>query len=222
MARISNAVWRFSDVEICKLSTRRAASVTFYGMLAFETCEAARLSRDPIFDGVFFVGVKTSRIYCRTICPVRQPLSKNVVYFPTAAAAEAQGYRPCLRCRPEAAPQSAAWKGTQATVSRALHLIEQGALDDGSVKHLADRLGIGERHLSRLFTRHVGASPIQTARTVRLQRAKRLLDTCELKMSEVAFQAGFGSVRQFNASFLEKYRCSPSQYHRTHGPAPGA
>ncbi|SFJ94149.1 bifunctional transcriptional activator/DNA repair enzyme AdaA [Celeribacter neptunius] len=186
-------------------------------MLAFETCEAARLSRDPSFDGVFFVGVTTSRIYCRTICPVRQPLSKNVTYFQTASAAEAQGYRPCLRCRPEAAPDSAAWKGTQATVSRALQLIAQGALDEAGVKHLADRLGIGERHLSRLFARHVGASPMQTARTMRLQRAKRLLDACDLKISEIAFQSGFGSVRQFNASFSEKYRCSPSQYRRKRG-----
>ncbi|MEJ8476661.1 bifunctional transcriptional activator/DNA repair enzyme AdaA [Roseibium algae] len=181
-------------------------------MLSFQTCEAARLARDPQFDGVFFVGVKTSKIYCRTVCPVRQPLSKNVVYFPTPSAAEANGYRPCLRCRPETAPRSAAWNGTFTTVSRAMKLIEKGALNEGSIRELAERLGIGERHLSRLFRQHVGATPLQAARTIRLQRAKRLLDESELKITEVAFQAGFGSVRQFNATFSEKYRCSPSQY----------
>ncbi len=191
-------------------------------MLNFQTCETARLGRDPDFDGVFFVGVKTSRIYCRTICPVRQPLTKNVLYFPTAPAAEAEGYRPCLRCRPEAAPHSAAWSGTQATVSRALKLIDQGALDEGNVKHLADRLGIGERHLSRLFQTHVGASPIQTARTVRLQRAKRLLDESDLKIATIAFQAGFGSIRQFNATFVQTYRVSPSQYRKKCKPSDGA
>lgn len=181
-------------------------------MLSFQVCETARLARDPAFDGVFFVGVKTSKIYCRTICPVRQPLTKNVVYFPTAPAAEAKGYRPCLRCRPETAPRSAAWNGTLSTALRALKLIEEGVLNEGSIQDLAERLGIGERHLSRLFKKHVGATPLQAARTVRLQRAKRFLDESDLKIAEVAFEAGFGSVRQFNATFLEKYRCTPSQY----------
>lgn len=183
-------------------------------MLNFKTCEAARLARDPFYDGVFFVGVTTSKIYCRTICPVRQPLAKNVDYFPSASAAEAQGYRPCLRCRPEAAPKSAAWNGTEASVSRALKLIDEGALDVGNVTALANRLGMSERHLSRLFTQYVGASPLQTARTVRLQRSKRLLDTSNLKIAEVAFEAGFGSVRQFNESFRDKYKCAPSHYRR--------
>ena len=181
-------------------------------MLTYEICEAARLARDPRYDGVFFVGVKSSRIYCRTVCPVRQPRPDNVAYFPTASSAEASGYRPCLRCRPETAPHSPAWNGTRTTVDRAVKLIEQGALDEGSVTDLAERLGIGERHLSRLFKTHVGASPVQTARTVRLQRAKRLLDDSDLKISDVAFQAGFGSIRQFNAAFAETYRFSPSRY----------
>ena len=188
-------------------------------MLSFQECDAARLARDPRFDGVFFIGVKTSRIYCRTVCPVRQPLPKNVTYFPTASAAEAQGYRPCLRCRPETAPRSAAWNGTLTTVTRALRLIEDGALDEGSVEQLSARLGIGERHLSRLFKKHVGASPVQTARTVRLQRAKRLLDTSDLKIAEIALQSGFGSIRQFNATFIETYRCSPSAYRKKARPA---
>jgi len=183
-------------------------------MLDIEECDAARLARDPKFDGVFFVGVTTSRIYCRTICPVRQPLAKNVTYFPTASAAEAEGYRPCLRCRPETAPKSAAWNGTLTTVSRAVKLIEDGALDNGSVEGLSDRLGIGERHLSRLFKKHIGASPIQTARTVRLQRAKRLLDDSDLKIADIALQSGFGSIRQFNACFADTYRCSPSGYRK--------
>ncbi|KZL05486.1 Bifunctional transcriptional activator/DNA repair enzyme AdaA [Pseudovibrio axinellae] len=181
-------------------------------MIDFQRCEKARLSRDPCFDGIFFVGVKTSRIYCRTVCPVRQPLTKNVVYFPSAPAAEAANYRPCLRCRPEAAPNSPAWNGTLTSVQRALKLIDSGALDNGSVSQLAEKLGIGERHLSRLFKQHIGASPLQSARTVRLQRAKRLLDSSNAKISEIAYQAGFGSVRQFNALFLETYRHSPTQY----------
>ncbi|WP_395175114.1 bifunctional transcriptional activator/DNA repair enzyme AdaA [Roseibium alexandrii] len=190
-------------------------------MLEFQTCEAARLSRDPRFDGVFFVGVKTSRIYCRTICPVRQPLSKNIIYFTTAAAAEAGGYRPCLRCRPETAPKSAAWNGTFSTVSRAIKLIEEGALDTASLPELAERLGIGERHLSRLFKKHVGATPLQTAKTIRLQRAKRLLDESDLKVAEIAFQSGFGSVRQFNAAFSQAYPYAPSDYRNKRRKASG-
>ncbi|MBP0616756.1 bifunctional transcriptional activator/DNA repair enzyme AdaA [Jiella mangrovi] len=186
-------------------------------MLDFQTCEAARLSRDPRFDGVFFVGVKTSKIYCRTVCPVRQPLAKNVVYLPTASAAEAKGFRPCRRCRPETAPRSAAWNGTMSTVARALKLIEEGALNEAGVAAFAERLGIGERHLSRLFARHVGATPLQAARNSRLKQAKRLLDESDLKIAEIAFQAGFGSVRQFNATFAAKYRCSPSRYRKERG-----
>lgn len=186
-------------------------------MLDFDICDKARLDRDPQYDGSFFVAVITSKIYCRTICPVRQPLRKNVTYYPTASAAEADGYRPCLRCRPEAAPDSHAWNGTLTTVKRALRLIDEGALDSGSIQALAERLGIGSRHLSRLFNKHIGASPIQVARTKRLQKAKRLLDNSELKMSNIAFKAGYGSIRQFNDSFLEKYRQSPSQYRKKYG-----
>ena len=145
-------------------------------MLDFETCNAARLRRDPAFDGRFFVAVRTTRIYCRPVCPVKQPLTRNVSFYPSAAAAERAGYRPCLRCRPETAPFCPAWKGSRTTVERALGLIEGGALDRAGVEDLAARLGVGPRHLSRLFGKHVGASPLQIARTLRLQRAKRLLD----------------------------------------------
>lgn len=183
-------------------------------MLDFDTCNAARLRRDPAFDGMFFTAVRTTGIYCRPVCPVKQPLTRNVSYYPSAAAAERAGYRPCLRCRPETAPFCAAWKGTQVTVERALRLIREGALDGGSVEDLAARLGVGARHLTRLFERHVGASPLQTAKTLRLQRAKRLLNETELSMAEVARRAGFGSVRHFNAAFAGLYGRPPSALRR--------
>lgn len=189
-------------------------------MLDFETCNAARLRRDPAFDGRFFTAVKTTRIYCRPVCPVRRPLTKNVVYYPSAAAAEQAGYRPCLRCRPETAPFSAAWNGTRTTVGRALGLIEDGALDEMTVDQLAGRLGIGARHLSRLFRRHVGASPLQTAKTLRLQRAKRLLDDTDLAIAEVASRAGFKSLRRFNAAFLELYKQPPSAFRKRRSSGP--
>jgi AraC family transcriptional regulator, regulatory protein of adaptative response / methylated-DNA-[protein]-cysteine methyltransferase len=179
-------------------------------MLSFELCNAARLSRDARYDGRFFTAVKTTRIYCRPVCPVKQPLTRNVVYYPTAAAAEAAGFRPCLRCRPETAPFCPAWNGTRSTVARALKLIDGGALERDSVAALAARLGICSRHLARLFERHVGASPQQVAQTRRLQRAKRLLDTTEEPMTEIAYRAGFGSVRRFNAAFAALYGRSPS------------
>ena len=182
--------------------------------LDFETCNAARLRRDPAFDGVFFVAVRTTMVYCRPVCRVRQPLTRNISFFPSAAAAEQAGYRPCLRCRPETAPFSAAWRGTEATVARALRLIEEGALDGGGVAALSARLGIGPRHLSRLFRRHLAASPLQVAKTLRLQRAKRLLDQTALPMSAVAEQAGFGSLRRFNAAFSDLYGRPPSSLRR--------
>lgn len=184
-------------------------------MLDFDTCNAARLRRDPAYDGVFFTAVATTRIYCRPVCPVKQPLTRNVKFYPSAAAAERDGYRPCLRCRPETAPFCPAWNGTRTTVARALKLIEGGVLDDAGVDVLAERLGIGARHLARLFRRHVGASPAQTAKTLRLQRAKRLLDETDLPITEVALRAGFRSLRRFHAAFVEVYRRPPSQFRRT-------
>lgn len=153
-------------------------------------------------------------IYCRPVCPVKQPLTKNVSYFPTAAACERAGYRPCLRCRPETAPFSPAWNGTRTTVERALKLIAEGALDNGSVEDLAAKLGVGARHLSRLFAVHVGASPLQTAQTLRIGRAKRLLDETALPVAEVAARAGFGSVRRFNAAFARLYGRPPTAIRR--------
>ena len=186
----------------------------------FETCERARFARDPAFDGIIFIGVTSTRIYCRPVCPVRQPLTRNVRYLASAAAAEAAGFRPCLRCRPEAAPHSPAWTGSRATVSRAMRLIDEGALDGGTVNDLAEKLGVGPRHLSRLFRQHLNTTPIAAARTARIQRAKRLLDSTSIPMVEVASRAGFQSLRSFNAAFLKTYRRSPSSIRRGQEPGP--
>lgn len=179
-------------------------------MLDFQTCNQARLRRDPAFDGLFFVAVTTTNIYCRPVCRVKQPRTENVRFYPSAAAAEQEGYRPCLRCRPETAPFCPAWNGTKTTVERALRLIETGVLDDGTVADLADRLGVGPRHLSRLFKLHLGASPLQTAQTLRIQRAKRLLNDTSLRMVEIAERSGFRSLRGFNAAFSKLYGRPPS------------
>lgn len=141
-------------------------------------------------------------------------MTKNVRYYPSAAASEDAGYRPCLRCRPETAPFCPAWNGTRSTVGRAVRLIERGALDEGSVEDLASRLGVGARHLSRLFGRHLGSTPTSLARTVRVQRAKRLLDTTSLSMTEIANRSGFTSLRSFNSVFREVYRRPPTEIKR--------
>ena len=141
--------------------------------LDHDACYRAIVHRDARFDGRFFTAVKTTGIYCRPVCPARTPLSRNVVFFPTAAAAQEAGFRPCLRCRPETAPDMGAWRGTSNTVSRALSLIELGALDEEDVDTLAARLGLGERHLRRLFRQHLGASPVAVAQTRRILLAKQ-------------------------------------------------
>jgi len=176
-----------------------------------KVCDRARLARDRRFDGWFFTGVLTTRIYCRPVCPVKPAQSRNVVFFPTAAAAERAGFRPCLRCRPEAAPGTPAWRGAAATVARALRLIERGFLDDGArVEALADTLGMTSRHLRRLFARYAGAAPTAVATTRRVQRAKRLVDETGLPMSAIAFAAGFASIRRFNTAFRAVYRRPPT------------
>jgi AraC family transcriptional regulator of adaptative response / DNA-3-methyladenine glycosylase II len=183
-------------------------------ILDFEACERARYARDPAFDGVIFIGVTSTRIYCRPVCPVRQPLSRNVRYYPSAAAAEDAGFRPCLRCRPESAPHSPAWSGSRATVTRALRLIAEGALDDKGVDDLAERLGMGSRQLARLFRKHLGTTPSAAARTSRIQRAKQLIDETQLPMTEIAHRSGFRSLRSFNAAFQLLYRRPPSALRR--------
>jgi AraC family transcriptional regulator of adaptative response / DNA-3-methyladenine glycosylase II len=179
-----------------------------------EVYERARLSRDARFDGQFFVGVKTTGIYCRPICPAVAPKSENVTFYPSAAAAGEAGFRPCLRCRPECAPGTPAWNGTSTTVQRGLRLISSGALDEGSIEELADRLGVTSRHLRRLFTKHLGASPLAIAHTQRLHFAKRLIDQTNLPMTHVAAAAGYGSVRRFNDTFRQTYGRTPRELRR--------
>jgi AraC family transcriptional regulator, regulatory protein of adaptative response / methylated-DNA-[protein]-cysteine methyltransferase len=183
--------------------------------LDWRRCDRARIARDARFDGWFFTGVRTTRIYCRPTCPVKPAKSRNVVFFPTAAAAERAGFRPCLRCRPETAPGTPAWRGAAATVARALRLIEAGYLDDGKrVEDLADMLGMTARHLRRLFLRHAGASPRAVATTRRVQRAKTLVDETVLPMAAIAFAAGFASIRRFNDAFRAVYGRPPTAVRR--------
>ena len=182
--------------------------------LDFAACDRARLAQDPRFDGRFFIAVKTTGIYCRPICPAPTAKQRNVRYFPSAAAAAEAGFRPCLRCRPEAAPGTPAWLGTSATVRRALRLIQEGALDRESVEHLAARLGIGPRHLHRLFVQHLGASPLAVAQTRRLHFAKHLIDDTRLAMTDIALASGFGSLRRFNDAFRNTYGRAPRDLRR--------
>jgi len=179
-----------------------------------EACYRAVLTRDARFDGRFFGCVKTTGIYCRPVCPARTPKRENMVFVPTAAAAEEAGFRACLRCRPETAPDMGAWRGTSNTVSRALALIEAGALDEGDVDALAGRLGVGERHLRRLFRQHLGAAPVSVAQTRRVLLAKALIHQTDLSMAQVALASGFGSVRRFNETFQALYDRPPSALRR--------
>jgi AraC family transcriptional regulator of adaptative response / DNA-3-methyladenine glycosylase II len=179
-----------------------------------QTCDRARRSHDARFDGRFFIAVTTTRVYCRPVCPVRAPKDDHIRYFPTAAAAEAAGFRPCLRCRPEASPGTPAWLGTSAVVSRALRLIGEGSLDEDGVDTLAGRLGMTARHLRRLFLQHLGATPIEVAHTRRVHFAKKLLDETTLAFGQVAFASGFGSVRRFNSQIRSTYARTPTELRR--------
>jgi len=182
--------------------------------LDWQVCSRARLSRDARFDGKFFVGVLTTGIYCRPVCRAPTAMEKNVRYFASAAAAAEAGLRPCLRCRPECAPGTPAWSGTRSTVSRALKLISESGLEEGGVEALAQHLGVGSRHLRRLFLQHLGASPRAVAETRRLHFAKKLIDETRLPMGEVAVAAGFGCVRRFNAGIRKAYQRTPTQIRR--------
>ncbi len=178
-------------------------------------CYQALLARDPRFDGRFFVGVRTTGIYCRPVCPARHPAFANCSFLPTAAAAQEAGYRPCLRCRPETAPGLGAWRGTSSTVTRALTLIDDGALDTAGIDALATRLGLGERQLRRLFHTHVGASPIAVAQTRRVLLAKQLIHETSLPMTAIAHASGFGSVRRFHETFQALFARPPATLRRT-------
>ena len=188
-----------------------------------ETCRRARLSRDPRFDGEFFLAVRTTGIYCRPVCPARAPSEENVSYYRSSLQAAEAGYRPCLRCRPESAPDSPAWRGTSTTVQRALALIQQGALNEASLAGLAARLGVGERYLRKLFERELGCSPQAVALHQRLLFASKLLGETTLPITDVAFAAGFGSVRRFNDAVRKRFRLTPSELRRRRAtPASGS
>jgi AraC family transcriptional regulator of adaptative response / DNA-3-methyladenine glycosylase II len=183
-------------------------------------CYRAVLARDARYDGRFFTCVKTTGIYCRPICPARPPKVQNCTFVASAAAAQEAGYRPCLRCHPESSPDLDEWRGTSATVSRALKLIEGGALDESDVESLAARLEIGARQLRRLFRQHVGAAPVTVAQTRRVLLAKQLIHQTQLNMTEVALGSGFGSLRRFNETFQRLYRRAPSQLRQRSGATP--
>src|SRR4249919_248875 len=182
-------------------------------------CEQARLSRDRRFDGLFFTAVTSTGIFCRPVCPAPTPKPANVRYYPNAAAASAAGFRPCLRCRPELAPDSAEFRQADDVIARALKLIQDGVLDEGSVALLAQRLDLSERHLRRLFEEQLGASPTAVHTTRRLLFAKQLLSETALPITQVALAAGFQSVRRFNACFLSAYRMPPRDLRRGNAPA---
>lgn len=179
-----------------------------------DRCYRALRSRDSRFDGRFFVGVVTTGVYCRPVCPAPTPRARNVRFFPCAAAAEEASFRPCRRCRPETSPGTPAWAGSTATVSRALRLISEGGLDGHGVEDLAARLGIGSRHLRRLVTQHLGAAPLSIARTQRVHFARRLIDETTVPMSVIASSAGFSSVRQFNHAVRATFGRSPTELRR--------
>jgi AraC family transcriptional regulator of adaptative response / DNA-3-methyladenine glycosylase II len=184
--------------------------------LDHEACYRVIQARDARYDGRLFVGVKTTGVYCRPVCPARTPRSANVRFFPSAAAAQQAGFRPCLRCRPEVAPDLAAWHGSSTTVMRALRLIAQGQSDDVGIERLAERLGIGARQLSRLFMKHVGASPGAVMRSRRIHLASQLIRETSLPLTQVAHAAGFGSVRRFNETFSDLFGRPPSSWRRSH------
>jgi AraC family transcriptional regulator, regulatory protein of adaptative response / DNA-3-methyladenine glycosylase II len=178
--------------------------------LDHDICYRALLARDPRFDGRFFTGVTSTGIYCRPVCPAMTPKPENCVFYACAAAAEESGFRACQRCRPESAPGTPAWRGTSVTVDRALRLIGEGALDEAGVEALSARLGVGDRHLRRLFAEQLGASPLSIAQTRRVHLAKQLIETTGLPMIQVAQSAGFPNVRRFNAAVRRSFDRTPT------------
>ncbi|GAA2548621.1 AlkA N-terminal domain-containing protein [Winogradskya consettensis] len=188
--------------------------------LDFERCYRAVDSRDPRFDGWFYTAVRTTGIYCRPSCPAVTPKAENVAFFPSSAAAQRAGFRACRRCRPDAAPGSPEWDVRADVVGRAMRLIGDGVVDREGVPGLAGRLGYTDRHLNRILTAELGAGPLALARAQRAQTARVLIETTDVGLAEIAFAAGFGSVRQFNDTIQEVYARSPSQL-REHRPAAG-
>ena len=185
-----------------------------------DICYRAVDARDRRFDGRFFTGVKSTGVYCRPVCPARTPLRKNCTFFACAAAAHDAGFRPCRRCRPETGPGTPVWRGTSATVDRAVRLIDEGALAQSTVPDLAARVGVGERHLRRLFAEQLGASPLAIHHTRRVHFAKRLIEQTELPHSHVALAAGFANTRRFNAAIRRTFRRTPTQIRAGAHPGP--
>jgi len=183
-------------------------------LLNEDQCYRALVAHDARFDGRFFVGVGTTRIYCRPVCTARTPLRRNCRFFPSAAAAEAQGFRPCLRCRPELAPGHAAVDASSRLAQAAAGMIEDGRLTDSGLDDLARTLGITDRHLRRVFQQEFGVSPVEYAQTQRLLLAKRLLTDTNLAVIDVAMASGFASLRRFNDLFRTRYRMTPGDLRR--------
>ena len=183
-------------------------------ILDSHTCYRALKARDARFDGRFFVAVSSTRIYCRPVCTVKPPKRENCCFYPSAAAAESDGYRPCLRCRPELAPGNASVDAISRLAQAAASLMEDRTLDEAGLDSVAAQLGITDRHLRRAFGAEFGVSPVQFAQTQRLLLAKRLLTDTVLPLTEVAYASGFGSVRRFNALFKQRYRLQPGQLRR--------
>jgi AraC family transcriptional regulator of adaptative response / DNA-3-methyladenine glycosylase II len=184
-----------------------------------EACYRAVKARDRHFDGRFFTGVLSTDVFCRSICPARTPRFENCVFFPTAAAAYSAGFRPCLRCRPEISPALPIWSGTLTTVNRALRLIAEEGPEAADLEALASRLGVGSRHLRRLFRKHVGASPVEILQMQRVFLAKQLIADSTLPLSQVAIGAGFGSIRRFNAVIRGTFGRAPRDLRRAARPA---
>src|SRR5262245_5288226 len=190
-------------------------------LLDHNSCYEALVTRDPRFDGVLYVGVTTTGVYCRPVCPARTPCRNHCRFFANAAAAETAGFRPCLRCRPELAPGPAVIDSANRIASFAAQRIEAGALNEAGLDELAADFGVSSRQLRRGVTREVGVTPVELARTQRLLLAKRLLTDSALTVTEIVFASGFSSVRQFNALFRDRYGLNPSTLRRSRSSRPG-
>ncbi len=207
-------------LKMAQVETQTYKSVAPGVMPELAVCQQARLSRDPRFDGRFYIGVLTTGIYCRPICPARLPREDNVRYFPSAPAAQDAGFRPCLRCKPETAQSLPEWTLANDTVMRGMRMIEAGYLNDHRVADLACQLHMSERHLARLFNQQLGASPQSLARHVRARLAKHILTgitSSQTKLSDVAYHAGYRSISRFNAEIKATFCCTPGQLRRHHG-----
>ncbi|WP_432791595.1 AlkA N-terminal domain-containing protein [Brevibacterium sp. K11IcPPYGO002] len=183
-------------------------------MFTSDQCYQAVTSRDRRFDGMFFTAVRTTGIFCRPSCPARTPRRENVDFFVTAAAAADAGFRACRRCRPDASPNSPQWDTRGDVAARAMRLIRDGAVDRGGVEALAAELGYSSRQLGRLLHAELGAGPLALARTERVRTARTLIEATSMPMSDIAFAAGFSSIRQFNDTVRTMYAISPRQLRR--------